>query len=264
MRLLSCLLALLLALGTTNALAFSEELVTLHTRDGVEQRYLLLKPDTPRAAVILFAGGKGALHLSSGLFGPSIGWGSRNFLVRTRDRFADHGLMVAVVDAPSDRQGPDGMLYGFRSSAAHVTDIDAVIADLRRRADVPVWLIGTSRGTESAASVAIHSSQHPHGLVLTSSMSEPNRKGDAVTAMALGRIRMPTLIVAHQDDGCRWTPPGGARAIRAGLRNAPRVELRLFSGGDEQGRPCKAMSHHGFLGIESGVVDAIAGFVTAN
>ena len=33
-------------------------------------------------------------------------WGAGNFLVRTRDRFAAHDLMVAVVDAPSDqRQG---------------------------------------------------------------------------------------------------------------------------------------------------------------
>ena len=29
-------------------------------------------------------------------------WGDKNFLVRSRDMFAAQGLMVAVVDAPSD------------------------------------------------------------------------------------------------------------------------------------------------------------------
>ncbi len=36
----------------------------------------------------------------------------------------------------------------------------------------------------------------------------------------------------------------------------------MFSGGDEPGaKPCKALSAHGFLGIEKEVVAAIAAFV---
>jgi pimeloyl-ACP methyl ester carboxylesterase len=250
---------------TTTALAASEEVISLQTRDGVQQKYILIQPDNPQAAVILFAGGKGALDLGGSLFGSAaIGWGEDNFVVRTRDRFAGHGLMVAVVDAPSDRQGNKGMLGGFRSSSAHVTDIDAVIADLRQRADVPVWLVGTSRGTESAANVAIHSSQNPHGLVLTSAMTESNRGGDAVTEMPIGRIRIPTLILSHRQDGCNKTPPEGAEQIRAGLTNAGKVEVKYVTGGREQGDPCKAMSHHGFLGIEDEVVSYIADFIKAN
>jgi hypothetical protein len=53
------------------------------------------------ATVVLLAGGNGALHLGSGRLGLA-----GNFLVRNRARFAEHGLLVAVVDAPSDR--PDG------------------------------------------------------------------------------------------------------------------------------------------------------------
>jgi len=266
MRSFAHLATMLLSLTvTTTAFAANEELVSLQTRDGVEQKYILIKPDSPQAAVILFAGGKGALDLGSGLFGGvTINWGAKNFVVRTRDQFAGHGLMVAVVDAPSDRQGKKGMLGGFRSSSAHVTDIDAVIADLRQRADVPVWLVGTSRGTESAANVAIHSGQNPHGLVLTSSMSESNAKGDAVTEMAIDRIRIPTLIVAHREDGCNKTPPEGAEQIRSGLTNAGKVEVKYVTGGREQSAPCKAMSHHGFLGIEDEVVSYIAAFIEAN
>lgn len=43
-----------------------------------------------------------------------------------------------------------------------------------------------------------------------------------------------------------------------------RAELRLFNGGWTQRNPCKARSHHGWLGIEQAVVDAIAGFVKAH
>lgn len=243
--------------------AAADDLVRLSTRDGVEQRLLLVRPERPPvASVILFAGGKGALNLSS-LFGvSSIGWGRNNFLVRTRDRFADQGLLVAVVDAPSDRQGPDGMLGGFRTSTEHVTDIDQVIRYLRDQADVPVWLIGTSRGTESAAHIAIHSGQSPDGLVLTSSVTLANRKGAAVTGMALARIALPTLVVAHADDQCRVTPPSGADEIAARLSGAPLVEVRVFEGGSPpRSGPCKAMSQHGFLGIEDEVVAAIAAFI---
>jgi dienelactone hydrolase len=265
MRMHRCFIALLLALTTTaTAFAGGEELVSLQSREGIEQKFILIMPDQPTAAVILFAGGKGALGLGGEFGGASIGWGRNNFLVRSRDEFAERNLMVAVVDAPSDRQGKRGMLGGFRSSDDHVTDIDAVIAELRRRADVPVWLVGTSRGTESAAHIAIHSGQQPHGLVLTSSMSKANNSGDTVTEMAIGRIRMPTLIVAHEQDGCNKTPPEGAEKIRARLTQAGKVEVKFFNGGHEESKPCQAMSHHGFLGIERDVVAYITDFIKAN
>jgi pimeloyl-ACP methyl ester carboxylesterase len=258
----SLLIALLL-LGSH--VVSAEELVSVTTPRGVEQRFLLLEPtQEPTAIVLLFAGGKGALDLGKGLFGPSIGWGAKNFLVRTRKDLAKHGFIVATLDAPADRQGNEGMSGGFRTSDAHVRDVDTVIASLRERADLPVWLVGTSRGTESVAYLGIHSSQRPAGIVLTSSMTESNAKGTAVPDLHLERIQIPTLITHHKDDGCRWTRPRGAERIRAMLNSAPVAELALFEGGREQGKPCKAMSHHGYLGIEDRVIDTIAAFIKAN
>ena len=100
--------------------------------------------------MILFAGGHGGLQISSS---GSFKWGAGNFLVRTRQLFADQGLMVVVVDAPSDRQSAP-FLGGFRQKAEHAADIKAVIAWAREQTKVPVWLVGTSRGTQSAAFVA--------------------------------------------------------------------------------------------------------------
>jgi dienelactone hydrolase len=243
----------------------AEELVKLETRTGVEQRFILIKPEKPVASVILFAGGKGALDLSSLLGSPTINWGKNNFLVRTRDLFAKNNFIVAVVDAPSDKQTKKGMLGGFRDSQEHVEDIDKVIDYLRKQANVPVWLIGTSRGTESATNIAIHSNKQPYGLVLTSSMSVSNPKGTSINDMDLEKIQIPTLLVANTDDGCNKTPPEGAQEIADKLISSKKVEVKMFSGGDRPiSKPCNAMSHHGFLGIENSVVDYISTFIKSN
>ncbi len=162
-----------LSAAAANPARPQEQLVTLETRAGVTQKFILITPEKPVAAVILFAGGHGKLDLSNASGRPVPRRGG-NFLVRSRADFAGHGFAVAVVDAPSDRKERVGMLGGFRNSAKHVTDIDAVTAHLKKAVRVPVWLIGTSRGTESAAYVAIHAKEKVAGLVLTSSMTEDN------------------------------------------------------------------------------------------
>ena len=104
---MKALCALLLLTGiSSNALC--EKLITLHTREGVEQRFLLLIPESPRASVIFFAGGNGVLGLSSFFGSPTIWRYKNNFLVQARKRFAKQGLQVAVINAPSDRQGDQG------------------------------------------------------------------------------------------------------------------------------------------------------------
>ena len=76
---------------------------------------------------------------------------------------------MAVVDAPSDKK--HGMYDGFRNSGEHLKDMEAVISFLKSEANVPVWLIGTSRGTESAAYIASKAKGAINGLILTSSMN---------------------------------------------------------------------------------------------
>ena len=118
------------------------KVVDIPTRPGVSQRMLVLSPQAPKAAVILFPGGHGGLQI---LPNGAFNWGNGNFLVRTRQLFADQGLLVAVVDAPSDRQSPP-YLSGFRQRPEHAADIKAVIAWVRKQANVPVWLVGTNPG----------------------------------------------------------------------------------------------------------------------
>jgi len=95
-------------------------------------------------------------------------------------------------------------------------------------------------------------------------MTESNAKGLAVTELPLHQVKIPTLIAHHRNDGCKWTLPEGAEQIRVKLTSAPVIELKLFDGGNEKGNPCKAMSYHGYLGIEDHVLETIVAFIKAD
>ncbi|MDH3310435.1 MAG: alpha/beta hydrolase [Gammaproteobacteria bacterium] len=257
------ILVVVFVLGTVQPAVgeISQRVVDIPTRAGVTQRFLLLIPPTPRAAAILFAGGHGGLQITSS---GDFGWGKNNFLVRTRELFADKGMMVVVVDAPSDRQRAP-YLDDFRQTPEHVTDIQAVIAWIRSQAQVPVWLIGTSRGTQSAAHVAIElavGTVGPDGLVLTSTILSDN-KGRPVPDMPVQKLKLPVLVVHHEQDGCKKCLFSDMPKLMNRLDGVARKELQTFRGGDNQGDPCKALAHHGFNGIELNVVNRIAAWIVA-
>lgn len=239
----------------------TQRVVDTPTRPGVTQRIMLLSPDNLKSAVILFPGGHGGLQISSN---GSFKWGEGNFLVRTREMFAAQDLLVAVVDAPSDRQSPP-YLGGFRQKPEHVADIKAVIAWLKQQAKVSVWLVGTSRGTQSAAFIATQlppADGGPDGLVLTSTILSDD-KGRPVPDMDLNKIAVPALVVHHRQDGCKHTAYAKLPRVMDKLSASPRKGLLTFDGGQNRGDPCEAFAYHGFNGIERDVVIKVAEWIAA-
>lgn len=251
---------LLIAMASLVHAQIAQKVVDIPTRPGVTQRMLVLSPPEAKAAVVLLAGGHGGLQIFPN---GSFNWGAGNFLVRTRQLFAEQGLMVAVVDAASDRQSPP-YLSGFRQRPEHAADIKAVIAWMREQAKVPVWLVGTSRGTQSAAYVAteLTGSEGPDGIVLSSTILTDNR-GRPVPAMPLEKIRIPVLVVHHEQDGCALCAFSNVPALMEKLGNSPRKELLSFKGGENKGDPCEAMAYHGFNGLDGEVVPRIAAWILA-
>jgi hypothetical protein len=236
----------------------SQSVVDVPTRPGVSQRFVVLAPPLPKAAVVLFAGGHGGLQIAND---GRFAWGAGNFLVRSRQLFADRQLAVAVVDAPSDRQSPP-FLSGFRQTREHVADIKAVIAWLREHVQAPVWLIGTSRGTQSAAFVAtqLTGRDGPDGLVLTSTILT-DKRGRPVPAMDFEKLQIPVLVVHHEDDGCSLCLFRDMPLLMKKLDGVPRKELAAFKGGESRGDPCEAHAYHGYHGIEREVVGRIASWI---
>jgi dienelactone hydrolase len=258
--------ALLVSAGPAPAEVAS--LVSVQSARGVKQAFILIKPEKPTASVILFAGGLGKLGLKSA---TTMAWGRLNFLVRTREKFAAHGFMVAVVDAPSDRT-QNGMPGSFRMTSRHAQDIDAVVGYLKKQANVPVWLVGTSLGTFSSANGAI-ALKSVGGLVLTSTITRSlphwpiaKQVPDAVASMKLYAVTVPTLIVSHKDDGCDVTPAVDSAKLAKRLTGSRKVEIAIVEGGSppQSNNPCEAMTQHGFLGIEGQAVDRIAQFIKSN
>ena len=246
MHYLVLVLALLLP-----AAAGAEDIVTLSTRGATTQSYLLTSPQAKAQSVaVLFAGGPGKVELERETARKALDRG--NFLVRSRHLFASHGIAAAVVDAPSDQ--PTGMTDEFRLGESHATDIGAVIADLKKRfPGLPVFLVGTSRGTISAASVARRLGKSVDGVVLTATLFLATRQQPGLSGFDFSAVPTPLLFVHHVDDGCAYTPHSSARQL------ADRYPLISVSGGPSpQSKPCEALSAHGFLGKETETVDAIA------
>ncbi|WP_244923041.1 alpha/beta hydrolase [Paraburkholderia silvatlantica] len=266
---LSAALTLAFVPAASSLLAHAQnapKVVDIPARPGVTQRFLFIAPTAPKAAAILYAGGHGGLQLDPQ---GNFGWGANNFLVRSRMLFVDDGVAVAVVDAPSDRRSPP-YLDGFRHTPEHAGDARAVIAWLREQLHVPVWLVGTSRGTQSVAAIAIalanpgaNPGSGPDGIVLTSTILRENRGGDPVTGMNLSALRIPVLVVHNKDDACKLCPVSETDTLMQKLTQSPRTRLMLVSGGASRGDPCGALAYHGFNGIESEVVHGITAWMLA-
>jgi hypothetical protein len=276
-RMIAAALMLLLALEATPPLRAESIVrppspVEVKVRPGVTIKYLaLVKPKTtPRAAVVLYAGGNGLLSLQpNGSIGTNL---SGNFLVRSRQLFVQRNLFVAVVDTPN-QVAIDG---NVRLSAQYAQDNARVIADVRARIDGgKVWLVGTSTGTMSAASIAARlpriasptkdNLRRPDGIVLTATQTNVVKGycGRTVFNAQLSAVNVPALIAHHLEDGCKCSPPKFAPKVVTALTAAPAKEHVTFTGGDPpiSKDPCMARTPHGFLGIEDKVVAAIADWI---
>jgi hypothetical protein len=253
-----CLALVLYLLAATPYASAEDKVVDIPTRSGITQRFLLITASEPKAAVVLFAGGHGGLQIDDA---GKPGWGARNFLVRSAHLFAAHGLAVAVIDAPSDRLSPP-YLTGFRQSAEHAADVKAVIVWLRDQTKLPIWLVGTSRGTQSVGAVgaALGANGGPDGIVLTSTiLNDPRSR--SVPDMSVDSFRIPVLVVHHEQDGCRLCQFRDMPRLMERLAVVPRKELITFRGGENQGDPCEALAYHGFNGLEKDVVGRIAAWI---
>ncbi len=253
-------LKIILAAGLvfSSAIAANGEIVSLKTRTGASVDFLFVEPKSAFAAVVLFEGGGGTPDLRS----P----GGRGFMNSSRGLFAENGLAFSLVDAPSDQTVFHGGMHPrFRISEAHAEDIAAVVAWMKKKTKLPVWVAGISLGTYSAASYAARGNRDIAGVVLLSSSTRPPVGGRGILDLKLDRIRAPLLAIAHRDDACPGTPPAGAIEISRAAASSPNARAKFFTGGEDTGRrPCTPETPHTFFRIEEKVISAIAKFIRAN
>jgi pimeloyl-ACP methyl ester carboxylesterase len=243
-----------LAFSGAGASAF-DRLATIDTRPGVSLEYWTMERASATATLLLFPGGSGNLGIPKRGGPPS----SDNFLIRTRELFADAGFNVVIMGKPSDKSELDAQ---FRAGAEHVEDVRILVDRVARDFGKPVWLVATSRGTISAAAAAIALAPSAiAGLVLTSSVTNGNNTVP-LPSLALQEIRVPVLVLHHKNDECRICEPQRVPRIVERLKNAPVKKLLLVEGGSgAHGNPCEGTHWHGYIGMEKEAVDAVTGWI---
>jgi hypothetical protein len=260
------MLAVAIAVLATPALAQSapsETVIEVESR-GQKVRALLLKPERPVGSVILLAGGHGKLDLGAD---GKIGWGVGNQLVRTRAAYAQAGFITAVPDIAPDFKTPSGVAPYYRINPSHARDVGALAAYLRGF-KAPVVVVGTSRGAISAGNAVakLNGTARPDAMVLTAAMLmtiEP--KTPSVQRAADNdpkRLQLPTLVVGHKKDRCRWTLPASVATFKAWYERGGRtLDVMTLDGPEGSGDPCEARAAHGFAGIDGQVVAAVGGWI---
>ena len=222
-----------------------DKLITVPTRPSVSTSYWWMPRDGAVATAVLFSGGGGGIGFKGGT--PQSG----NFLIRSRGEFAQAGLNVALMGNPDDFKK---LTPQFRRSAEHVEDVRLVLQDIAKRTTTPVWLVGTSQGTLSAAANAAGLATPVAGVVLTSTVTG-QQAGGSVNDIALEKISIPVLIYHHKQDSCRITPAYAAERLIKRLVLAPvKKYIEVDGGKDPVGDPCEAFHYHGFIGMETQAV----------
>jgi hypothetical protein len=250
------------------------QVVTVESHASTTTRYALAHPQVEaapgaRIALVLLVGGGGHLNLDDKGCPRAL---KGNSLVRSLPHFRDAGFVTALVDAPSDHPGEDG-LAGFRIATEHAEDLGKVITDARARTNAQVWLVGTSRGAISAVNAAARLSgpAAPDGLVLTSALMSGFRGGHkswvahTVFDLPLEAIRVPVLVVGHVEDKCIRSPAGMMPRVTA-KTNGVREQVVAVTGGPGRSGSsdigaCEGLAPHGFVEQEAEVAAGIARFI---
>ncbi|MGH8738989.1 MAG: hypothetical protein ACREVC_16665 [Burkholderiales bacterium] len=236
-----------------------EEVVHVEVRKGVDEPVLLsmaAADQKPKRILMLFPGDDGVMRIQQkarGTWFKLLG----NYLIRTRARFVDAEDIALSVDMPGDQYCCAN--DSFRLSDQHAADVEAIVAALAARfPGAEIYLVGTSRGTISAASLAAKLGPRLAGIVLTSTVTQSARDGRGLSGFDFGTLKVPVLMVHHKSDNCHVTPYYAVEKITREYH----FPLVTVTGSDGvRGADCQAFSYHGYAGRENQVAAAIMQWV---
>jgi hypothetical protein len=229
----------------------------------LSESFIVTAPPAPTAIAILLPGGGGLIGLvPNGTGGGTLDVNSHNFVVRSRSLFAGHNLYTITLDAATDFYLLPNGLAGYEGSAAHVSDILTVIAWARSTMPgLPVWIVGTSRGTGGAFVAGSYSPAQggPDGLVQAASVNDKNDP-DSLLMVNLAGITVPVLLINDAGSTCSIATTAGEKPVLKALTNSPRKAIESVASGKLTALTgsCDALSGHGFFGSEDTAVNDIA------
>jgi len=231
----------------------------------VYMRYLIHEPvGEPKALLVLIAGSYLTAYLDGDASTGEPTNSGANFLVRSAHLFAEQGYRVITINRPTDYADWGGDTIGtpyvfdsYRTSVNHAVDLSRIINEAKQGVNLPVVLVGTSRGTISAVNQNFLADAIALSSPVTTGNGVPVGTGDILPQ----EITMQTHVMWHRLDRCSVTQPSNSELL---LYDFPNVTGDELDGGfydtviDD---PCNAYDYHSFLGIESCTVGIITSWL---
>jgi predicted alpha/beta hydrolase family esterase len=187
---------------------------------------------------------------------------SLNFLVRSRNDFAVAGFNTYILFRAKS-VSPNAMATTYRNSKEHMKEIESLVNYITSTNNGPIWLVGTSMGTISAATAALQiSNPKIKGVVLTASVTKraPGHLGE----QKLQDLKMPVLMIHHESDACFACVPSEANNYFSKIGSDQKQFSMVSGGGPVSGDACQNQHWHGFVGVESSVTSQIVTWIKDN
>jgi predicted alpha/beta hydrolase family esterase len=227
---------------TTNSLAEK-----LNLPDISENPIFTYKNSNAKVNFIGFVGGEGLKGNASK---------SQNPLARSAKDFRNSGSNYYVFPNPKKKKK-----IGDRKNKDHMSRISILIDHIKKENNLPIILLGHSRGSISVAAAANNLKKGKiSGIVILGSITTPVGKYTPYTLTMkhmLKQTSIPVLVVHHEKDGCSVSSYMGAKNL-AKKRN---YKLISITGGGKSGSECGPLHYHGFEGTTDQVISSIQDWV---
>lgn len=214
-------------------------LFQLETRNGIRSRVIVYRPENPVAAVVLFPDGSGRLELTHVFNRPDIGRG-KEIPFALMGNLMERNIMIVLPDTPLDHSSHLGLngWHGsgiFRISADHAQDVREIVAFIKSRENIPVWLSGIRMGAFSATNAAIRLGNVVDGLIIAGGITRcPEQRAllhlcpEGLMGMDLFDVAVPTLVLSGGSDDPFTGDPYPETMISSALSGAPSVRARIY------------------------------------
>ena len=181
---------------------------------------------------------------------------SQNPLSRSAKDFRDSGSNYYVFPNPKKKKN-----IGDRKNKDHMSRISILIDHIKKENNLPIILLGHSRGSISVAAAANTLEKGKiSGIVILGSITTSVGKYTPYTLTMnhmLKETSIPVLVIHHEKDGCAGCSYLGAK----NLAKKKNYKLISITGGGKSGSECGPLHYHGFEGTTDQVISSIQDWV---
>jgi predicted esterase len=191
-------------------------------------------------------------------------WGnlnSKNFLIRERMGFFEKGANIFLFPNSAKKQK---MSYDDRLGDEHINKIHKLVNEIRTINNLPIFLVGISRGAVSVGSYIAEYGKEVDGAILMSAIyfnSRITKRNSYSMQEVIGtKPETKILIIHHDSDGCKICQPSSAQDFYDNIEGKEKT-LLWVSGGQSTGDPHGPFHHHGYEGVENKAINHLINWV---